>query len=276
MPELPEVEVVRRGLLLHLPGCRITGLATDGKTLREPVPEAAMKRLLPGAAITDVTRRAKYLLIHLDSGAVMIIHLGMTGRLGLHLRNAPPAVHDHVCWSLDNGMELRLNDTRRFGLVKMAAPDQAATLEQTVFRTSGPEPLSPSFDGRYLHDTARGRALPVKSFIMDTRVVVGIGNIYANESLFSAGIRPNRKAGAISLGRYETLAENIKTVLERAIACGGSTISDFISASGENGYFQVHFNVYGKKGEPCPRCSRLLSHGVIGGRATFFCRKCQR
>lgn len=276
MPELPEVEVVRRGLLQHLPGRTVLSFTTNGKKLREAVPRSAMNRLLPETRITDVTRRAKYLLIHLNNGAVMIVHLGMTGQLGLYPQKQPRTRHDHICWRLDNGLELRYNDTRRFGLVKMAAPDEAGTLEQTVFKTAGPEPLTDSFNGRYLHDRSRGRILPVKNFIMDTRVVVGIGNIYANESLFKAGIRPHRKAGAVSLKRYDRLALEIKNVLERAIACGGSTISDFINASGDSGYFQVHFNVYGRKGEPCPRCDALLSHRFIGGRSSYFCSKCQR
>lgn len=276
MPELPEVEVVRRGLLQHLPGRTILAFSTDGKKLRKPVPESSMARFLPGTGITDVTRRGKYILIHLDNGAVMIIHLGMTGQLGLHPGSKPRAKHDHIWWQLDNDLELRFNDTRRFGLVKMASPDDVGTLELTVFKTSGPEPLSESFNGRYLYEKGAGRILPVKSFIMDTRIVVGIGNIYANESLFKAGIRPDRKAGSISRKRYEKLADDIKRVLEQAIACGGSTISDFINASGESGYFQVHFNVYGKKDTPCRDCGTLLSHKVIGGRSSYFCAKCQR
>lgn len=276
MPELPEVEVVRRGLLQHLPGRTVRTLSTDGRKLRKPVPESAMHRFLPGARIIDVTRRAKYLLIHLDNGSVLIIHLGMTGQLGLHQAGDPRTKHDHVWWELDNDLELRFNDIRRFGLVVMVSPDDIANLEQTVFKTSGPEPLSGSFDGCYLHEKSAGRIVPVKSFIMDTRIVVGIGNIYANESLFSAGIRPDRKAGAISEKRYDKLADEIKKVLERAIACGGSTISDFINASGQSGYFQVHFNVYGKKGAPCPHCEAPLSHKIIGGRSSFFCRNCQR
>ena len=276
MPELPEVEVVRRGLLNHLPGRTIVSCSNDGKPLRKPVPQSAMERLLPGTCITDVTRRAKYVVIHLDTGSMLVIHLGMTGQLGLHDRSAPRTTHDHVWWRLDDGLELRLNDTRRFGMIAMAGPGDAGNLEQTVFKTCGPEPLADSFDGGYLYEKASGRGVSVKSFIMDSRTVVGIGNIYANESLFAAGIRPDRKAGAISRKRYDRLAVEIKKVLEHAIECGGSTISDFIGASGESGYFQVHFRVYGRTGEPCPTCGTKLSHKVIGGRASFFCAKCQR
>jgi len=276
MPELPEVEVVRRGLLQHLPGRVIETVASNGKHLRRPVPGAEMAALLPGARITDVTRRAKYLLIHLDSGAILIVHLGMTGQCGLHPADSPRHKHDHVWWRLDNGLELRLNDTRRFGLVILASPNEVGELEQTVFKTCGPEPLSPSFSGRALHEMSAGRTQAVKSFIMDSRTVVGVGNIYANESLFNAGIRPDRKAGAISRKRYDVLAGEIKEVLKQAITAGGSTISDFISASGERGYFQVRFNVYGKKNEPCPCCSALLRHKIIGGRSSWYCVKCQR
>jgi formamidopyrimidine-DNA glycosylase len=276
MPELPEVEVVRRGLINHLPGRIITGMSTDGKKMRLPVPETALRASLTGARITDVRRRAKYLLIDMDNGSVLIVHLGMTGILGLFPSAAGLDVHDHVCWSLDNGYELRFNDTRRFGSVQIVGPDQAETLEQTLFKATGPEPFAEHFDGLYLYNLAQKKQQPVKNFIMDGRVVAGVGNIYANESLFSAGIRPTRKAGAISRKRYSLLVDKIREVLSTAIECGGSTISDFLDASGTSGYFQIHFNVYGRKNQPCPICSSSIRHVKLGGRASYFCPVCQR
>lgn len=275
MPELPEVEVVRRGLLNHLPGRTITGLSTDGKQMRLPVPESALRASLTGARITDVRRRAKYLLIDMDNGSVLIVHLGMTGILGLFPVETAHNVHDHVCWRLDNDYELRFNDIRRFGSVQIVGPNQAKSLEQTLFKATGPEPFAADFDGRYLYDKAHKKQQPVKNFIMDGRVVAGVGNIYANESLFSAGIRPTRKAGAISKKRYSLLVDKIRDVLSTAIDCGGSTISDFLDASGTSGYFQIHFNVYGRKDQPCPMCSEPVRHVKLGGRASYFCPNCQ-
>jgi formamidopyrimidine-DNA glycosylase len=275
MPELPEVEVVRRGLLNHLPGRTITGLSTDGKQMRLPVPESALRASLTGARITDVRRRAKYLLIDMDNGSVLIVHLGMTGILGLFPVETAHNVHDHVCWRLDNDYELRFNDIRRFGSVQIVGPNQAKSLEQTLFKATGPEPFATDFDGRYLYDKAHKKQQPVKNFIMDGRVVAGVGNIYANESLFSAGIRPTRKAGAISKKRYSLLVDKIRDVLSTAIDCGGSTISDFLDASGTSGYFQIHFNVYGRKDHPCPLCSEPIRHVKLGGRASYFCPSCQ-
>ncbi len=276
MPELPEVEVVRRGLLNHLPGRTITGVLTDGKKLRLPVPVKALRLCLTGARVTDVRRRAKYLLIDFDNGALMILHLGMTGILGLFPRDTGLGPHDHVCWNLDNGYDLRFNDVRRFGSVRVVGPDKIKTLEQTVFKTTGPEPFSETFTGQYLHSKAHKKQQPVKNFIMDARVVAGVGNIYANESLFSSGIRPNRKAGAVSTKRYDLLVDKIREVLTTAIECGGSTISDFIDTSGASGYFQIHFNVYGRKDQPCPTCTNLIRHMKLGGRASYFCPACQR
>ena len=276
MPELPEVEVVRRGLLNHLPGRTITGVSTDGKAMRLPVPEKALRESLTGARVTGVKRRAKYLLVEMDNGAVMIVHLGMTGILGLFPQSTALDTHDHVCWRLDNGYELRFNDVRRFGSVRLVRPDQVEGLEQTVFKATGPEPFSEQFSGRYLHQKARGKIQPVKNFIMDGRIVAGVGNIYANESLFSTGIRPTRKAGAISEKRYALLVGKIREVLTTAIDCGGSTISDFLDFSGTSGYFQIHFNVYGKKDQPCPNCSTPIRLVKLGGRASFYCPACQR
>lgn len=276
MPELPEVEVVRQGLLNHLPGRTVTGFHHSGKDLRIPVPARQISRQLSGASVTDVSRRAKYLLIHFDNGSVMVVHLGMTGKIGLFSSGSLPAPHDHACFILDDGFELRFNDVRRFGSIRVLDAEQVGAIEQTIFKTAGPEPFSDEFTGRYLYERARAKTQPVKNFIMDSRIVVGIGNIYANESLYTAGIRPTRKAGAISVKRYRRLVDEIQQVLVRAIEYGGSTISDFIGAGGESGYFQVHFNVYGKKGAPCPNCAAVIRHCKLGGRASFFCPACQR
>ncbi len=275
MPELPEVEVVRRGLLQHLPGRTITSFQQSGKRLRIPIPAPQIQQSLIGASVIDVTRRAKYLLIHFSNGAVMVLHLGMSGKLGIFPQTADSGLHDHACWSLDNGCELRFNDVRRFGSIRLFKPGETDQVEGTVFKTAGPEPFSEEFGGRYLYEKARNKTQPVKNFIMDSRTVVGVGNIYANESLFGAGIRPTRKAGTVSEKRYTGLAEEIQQVLLRAIEFGGSTISDFIGAGGESGYFQVHFNVYGRKGKSCPRCSAPIRHVKLGGRASFFCTTCQ-
>lgn len=275
MPELPEVEVVRRGLLRHLPGRTITSFHQSGKRLRLPIPAAEIDQHLIGASVVDVSRRAKYLLVHFDSGALMILHLGMSGKLGVFRKSAETGLHDHACWRLDNGYELRFNDVRRFGSIRLFSPGEGKRAEDLVFKSAGPEPLSKGFSGRYLYERARNKSQPVKNFIMDSRTVVGVGNIYANESLFSAGIRPSRKAGAISRRRYTRLVDEIQKVLLRAIEFGGSTISDFIGAGGESGYFQVHFNVYGKTGDPCPNCSAPIRHVRLAGRASFFCPGCQ-
>jgi len=276
MPELPEVEVVRRGLARLLAGRTVLAVATDGKALRGCVPDKTMTQWLPGATINEVRRRAKYLLIDFDNGTVLIIHLGMTGKLGIFPADSPPRTHDHVFWRLDNGQELRFNDPRRFGSISLLRPGQAAVEETSFFAACGPEPLAADFSAHYLKSRATGRNQPVKNFLMDNRNVVGIGNIYANESLFAAGIRPTRPAGSIGLKKWRLLVEQIRVVLERAIACGGSTISDFIGASGESGYFQINFNVYDRAGKPCRHCQRPIDSVRLGGRSSFFCRRCQK
>ena len=262
MPELPEVEVVRKGLELHLPGRIITAVRHDGKKLRSEVPYRDMQTLLPGNSIVALKRRAKYLLIEMSNTTLLIIHLGMTGKLGLFEKSSPALVHDHIAWQLDNGLELRFNDVRRFVYI--------------FYKTTGPEPFDADFNADYLYRRAAGRTVPVKNFIMNSSVVAGIGNIYANESLFAAGIRPSRPAGKISLKRWELLIDKTRAVLRHAICCGGSSISDFIGASGEKGYFQIRFCVYGRTGEQCPHCTASIKALRLGGRASFFCPKCQR
>ena len=276
MPELPEVEVVKRGLEPHLVGRKIHALRFSGKKLRIDVPYLAMKKHLIGTRVIALKRRAKYLIAELSSGGALLIHLGMTGRLGIFSPMDAEAAHDHLVWLLDNDMELRFNDVRRFGSVMLLSPNQNRNREETIFSSTGPEPFAPEFNGAYLQQRAAGKSQPVKSFLMTNSVAAGIGNIYANESLFAAGIRPTKPAGKISRRKWDCLVREIQTVLSNAISCGGSTISDFIGASGEQGYFQVNFRVYGKKGDTCSVCSTALKAVKIGGRASFFCPRCQR
>lgn len=276
MPELPEVEVVKQGLRPHLLEKTITGVRFSGKPLRSPVPFDKMTESLPGRKVIDIRRRAKFLIILFDNGMQLVIHLGMTGKLGIFSSGEAAQPHDHAVWSLDGDTEMRFNDVRRFGSLHLLQPEEADDLEKTVIRNTGPEPFDPSFNGSYLHEKAAGKSKPVKSFLMDNSTVAGIGNIYANESLFAAGIRPTKACGKVSRKKWQQLADEIRKVLLFAIECGGSTISDFLGASGEKGYFQINFKVYGKKNQPCPCCSTPLKQVKIGGRASFYCPRCQR
>ncbi len=275
MPELPEVEVICRGILPHLLERTVTAIHHSGKQLRRPVPIELLCREMIGHRITAVTRRAKYLQISIDSGAMLIIHLGMTGNLGFFAPASDPAKHDHLRFSLDNGIELRYNDSRRFGSMQILTSRETADREETIFKTTGPEPFSDAFSADYLHQLAKGRDLAVKLFIMNAQVVAGIGNIYASESLFRAGIVPSRKVQTIGKKKWDRLIIAIREILQDAINCGGSTISNFINARQEKGYFQVNFKVYGRQGEPCPICQEKIEKVRLGGRSSYFCAKCQ-
>lgn len=270
MPELPEVETTRRGLAPHVEGRRIHGVIARRANLRWPIP-ADLDALLAGQPILAVRRRAKYLLIDVPSGSV-IVHLGMTGSLRVLPGDTLLRSHDHVDISLDNGKVLRLNDPRRFGAVLW----QPAGTTHELLAGLGPEPLSEDFDGDYLFVRSRGRKAAVKTFVMDQAVVVGVGNIYAAESLYLAGISPLRPAGSISRARYLRLAGHIKDVLAYSIERGGTTLRDFISPDGLPGYFEQELLVYGREGEPCPGCGRALKHALIGQRASVWCSHCQR
>lgn len=294
MPELPEVEVICQGLRPHLTGRFITAIHCSGKTLRHPVPHGAMNELLCGRRIRTVTRRAKYLLIETEdetlgrssfihgagdtrpSLAVVVIHLGMTGNLGIFPDTTPVKRHDHVRWQLDNGIELRLNDTRRFGGVWLLSPEQARNRESGFFGGTGPEPFSAQCTPAHFTALAQRRKQAIKAFLMDSKVVAGIGNIYANEALFAAGIHPSREACALGTDDWQLLIPLIRRILSQAIACGGSTISDFINASGERGYFQMNFKVYGRKDQPCHQCGSSIAKIQISGRASYFCPDCQK
>ncbi len=275
MPELPEVEVICQGLVPHLVGRTILTVRCSGKRLRAPVPCTAMNNELCGARITGLSRRAKYLILKTDGGSTLIIHLGMTGNMGIFEAASTTKKHDHVCWQLDNNTELRFNDTRRFGAVRLLPAQNARQEEKQFFAATGPEPLSRSCSAAYLCRQAAQRRIAVKKFIMDSHIIAGIGNIYANEALFRAGIHPERLAVSLSSREWQHLLTIIRKTLRHAIQCGGSTISDFVDASGESGYFQMNFQIYGKAGEGCSQCGHIICKEVIGGRASFFCPGCQ-
>jgi formamidopyrimidine-DNA glycosylase len=274
VPELPEVEVIRRGLLPHLLGRTIDRITLNNRKLRLPVPRARLRRWIQGNRVGGVDRRAKYLLVNMSNGSALILHLGMTGRLNLYPNNAPRAPHDHLRFFLDSGFELRFNDVRRFGSVQVLMPAEAA--ESAIFSGLGVEPLGPEFTSNYLIEQAQGRGRPVKNLLMDARVVVGIGNIYANETLFAAQIKPTRSVGTLRSKEWERIVQSCREVLERSIACGGTTISDYANSSGEAGYFQCELKVYGREGESCQNCDGTVRRQVLAGRATFFCPSCQR
>jgi formamidopyrimidine-DNA glycosylase len=270
MPELPEVETTRRGLAPHVEGRRVSGVVLRRADLRWPIPPE-VSALLPGQRICGIRRRAKYLLLDTAVGSALL-HLGMSGNLRVLPATTPVRAHDHVDIALDSGQLLRFHDPRRFGCLLWQAPGQTHLLLAGL----GPEPLEAGFDGDYLFARSRGRSGPVKTFLMDQAVVVGVGNIYVAEALFMAGISPLRAAGKISRERYVALAERVREVLQQAIARGGTTLRDFITPDGAPGYFEQELQVYGRAGAPCPRCGRALKHAVIGQRASVWCGHCQR
>ncbi|HID03891.1 MAG TPA: bifunctional DNA-formamidopyrimidine glycosylase/DNA-(apurinic or apyrimidinic site) lyase [Desulfobacterales bacterium] len=275
MPELPEVEVICQGLLPHLINRTIISVHCSGKQLRSPVPCNDMQLKLAGKRISSLSRRAKYLILKTDNGGVLIIHLGMTGNMGIFVIGSSTKKHDHVCWKLDNGTELRFNDTRRFGAIHFLPPKNASREIKQFFAATGPEPFSRACSVRYLSEQAARRKIAIKKFIMDSHVIAGIGNIYANETLFRSGIHPEQAASSLSDKEWKRLLTVMRKTLKHAIECGGSTISDFLGASGDGGYFQMNFRVYGKAGEECMKCGELLLKKTIGGRSSFFCPKCQ-
>lgn len=270
MPELPEVETVLRGLRPHLSGARLEGAEVRNPRLRWPVPEALNERLR-GRRIVSLGRRGKYLLLGLDREAV-ILHLGMSGSLRILTRNETPGPHDHVDLLLEGGRRLRLRDPRRFGAVLLAEDP----LRHPLLAALGVEPLEPAFTGEHLHRLCRGRDTAIKHLLMDAHQIVGIGNIYANEALFHAGIDPRTPAGRLSRRRCQALVEAVRATLERAIAAGGSTLRDFVDSSGRPGYFQQDYAVYGRAGEPCRRCGTPIHSLRQGGRASFLCPTCQK
>jgi len=270
MPELPEVETTRRGIAPHCEGRTIHDLRLRDARLRWPV-RSDLPALLTGRRVRRLSRRAKYILFHFDHG-VLLVHLGMSGSLRLMPASAPAQKHDHIDIVFGDGSALRYNDPRRFGSFQWFDEGD----EPLPLAALGPEPLADAFDGMHLYRSSRGRRLAVKPFVMNAAIVVGVGNIYATEALFLAGIRPDRAAGRVSLARYERLAEAIKQVLTNAIESGGTTLRDFVGGDGRPGYFAQQLYVYGRAGEPCKRCGAPLRNRVIGQRASVFCVACQR
>lgn len=283
MPELPEVETVRRGLAPVMEGAVIAQAKVNRPDLRWPFPRDMAKRLT-GQQVLGLRRRSKYILADLASGESLLIHLGMSGRmlisgdpLGQFVHDHPaPEKHDHVVFHMDNGARITFNDPRRFGAMDLLT---TATAEQHKLLASiGPEPLGNDFHEAHLIAALKGRNTPIKSALLDQRIVAGLGNIYVCEALYRAAIHPARKAGRISAGRIATLVPVIRAVLTEAIEAGGSSLRDFRQADGELGYFQHRFDVYGREDEPCrtPDCPDVIRRIVQSGRSSFYCRQCQR
>ena len=271
MPELPEVETTRRGIAPRLTGATITRVRISDRRLRWPIPDDLEKNLT-GCTVNSVDRRAKYILLRTDAGTA-IIHLGMSGTLRFVEPGTPPKKHDHVDIEIDSGSVLRFNDPRRFGCLLWA---DGRPLDHPLLARLGPEPLSDAFTGVYLHAASRSRRIAIKPHLMNAAVVVGVGNIYASESLFRAGIHPKRVAGRISLERMTRLSDAIKLILQESIRHGGTTLRDFYNGAGQPGYFRNELSVYGREGEACMLCQRPIRQIVLGQRSTFYCANCQR
>lgn len=269
MPELPEVEITRRGIAPLVTGRCVVRVIVRNPHLRWRVP-ARLVRELPGQTIESVIRRAKYLLFVTPAGAV-ILHLGMSGSLRIVDGSAPPSSHEHVDILFDGGRCLRLRDPRRFGSV-LWTRDPA---RHRLLADLGPEPLGDAFDAAYLFHVSRGRRRAVRDVLLDGRIVAGIGNIYANEALFEAGVRPQRPAGRLTRQECQRLVRAIRATLARALRAGGTTLRDFQNPSGESGYFQLKLKAYGREGQPCSRCKNKIRQIRLGQRSAFFCPKCQ-
>ena len=270
MPELPEVETTRRGIAPHLEGKRIVRVEVRAGKLRRPLGKELAQAA--GQMVQRVERRAKYLLLRCDGGT-LLLHLGMSGSLRIVPASQPPGKHDHLDLALDDGMALRFCDPRRFGLAAWTAEDP---LTHPLLAGCGPEPLDNEFGGDHLYRMSRDRTVAVKQLLMDGRTVAGVGNIYANEALFRAGIRPETPAGRLSRERCQRLAVAVKEVLAEAIELGGTTLRDFADGEGKPGYFRIRLAVYDRAGDPCPRCATPITATRQGGRSTYCCRKCQR
>ena len=279
MPELPEVETVCRGLAPRMEGRVLAKVEQRRPNLRIPFPERMVERLT-GRRVVTVRRRAKYILIRLDDGQVLIVHLGMSGRMTVGRDLGPPLPHDHVLLTTDDGSEIRFNDARRFGLMALTAEDELD--RHPLLASLGPEPLGNGFDAGTLSDALRSKITPIKAALLDQTVVAGLGNIYVCEALFRSGISPRRIAATVAGRRAERLVPAIREVLTRAIEAGGSTLRDYVQSSGELGYFQHQFAVYDREGQACPGCT--CDVGRTGGvqrivqanRSTFYCPRRQR
>lgn len=277
MPELPEVETVARALRPHLLGRRIAGVDVLTVKLRKPL--APFKQKLAEVLdkeIIRISRRAKYIVVEFAGMWVMLLHLGMSGSLKIVPGDLPAEKHERIIWFLDDGRSLRFHDPRKFGLVDILPLQIPGSLPE-CFNNLPPEPLGEQFSCNYLHSLSQGRRRPIKSLLMDNQFVVGIGNIYASESLFRAGIDPFTPAGRITLSRYQKLVQAIREVLREAIAAGGTTISDFSGVDGSEGKFARHLNVYGRAGKPCLICAEeVIVKKMMGGRSTYYCPYCQK
>ena len=271
MPELPEVETTRRGVAPHVERQKVTAVRIYDHRLRWPVPRDLPRRLI-GRRIERVDRRSKYLLFRVGDDT-LLVHMGMTGSLRVFTEPPPRETHDHIDLEFANGVVLRYRDPRRFGAMLWSP---AAAGEHRLLARLGVEPFAPEFDGDYLFAATRGRRSAIKLALMDSHVVVGVGNIYANESLFRAGIRPDRPAHRVARARLARLAMAVRDTLSEAIAKGGSTLRDYVDSRGEPGYFQLDYYVYGRRGEPCRICGNPIRLRRLGGRATYYCVKCQR
>lgn len=271
MPELPEVETTRRGIAPLILDKTVAALILRTEKLRLPL-DSRLSAVLPGQQIHAVERRAKYLLLRCDSGS-LILHLGMSGNLRVVPATTPVGKHDHIDLVFADGNCLRFNDPRKFGVLLWTAGNPLA---HPLLAGLGPEPLAAELNGEYLYRKSRARKIAVKPFIMDQKVVVGVGNIYASEALFRTGIRPDRPAGNIGRRRYQELAAQIRKVLAEALAAGGTTINDFRQNDGRPGYFKQQLLVYGRAGEPCRTCGTTIICSRLGQRSSYFCPRCQR
>ncbi|HET6277471.1 MAG TPA: bifunctional DNA-formamidopyrimidine glycosylase/DNA-(apurinic or apyrimidinic site) lyase [Candidatus Polarisedimenticolia bacterium] len=272
MPELPEVETVRRGLEPLLRGRQVTGVEVREGRLREPVVRRHLARLR-GATLTGIRRRSKYLLLDTDAGLTLLVHLGMTGRLWVSDAERPRQPHEHVVLALGDGRQLRYADARRFGLMHVLHSDRLEAHPR--LRGLGPEPFDPVLTGDSLYGVTRARRVPVKNFLMDTRAIAGIGNIYACETLFRAGVHPKRQVRRIGRAGWDRLTTALRAVLQESIQAGGTTLRDFHNAEGGPGYFAVALRVYDREGDRCDRCGSTIRRIVQGGRSTFYCPRCQ-
>ena len=270
MPELPEVETTRLGIIPWVEGQQITDVIVYNGNLRWPV-SASLKKGIKAQVVEKIVRRGKYLLGYTQNGC-LIIHLGMTGGLRVVRNGIPATKHDHLDLLMGSGNILRYRDARRFGSVLWTTRDP---LRHKLLKALGPEPFSEDFNDSFLYQKSRHISRPVKNFIMDSRIVAGLGNIYANESLFAAGIIPRRKAGNISVRRYAKLVTVIKAILRRSIQQGGTTLRDFANDQGRPGYFQQQLQVYGREKQPCVQCHNPIRRIKLSQRATFYCANCQ-
>lgn len=270
MPELPEVETIRKGIAPAVSGRRIAALVVREPRLRWPVPRSLATEIA-GQSVSGVRRRAKYLLIDLERGS-LILHLGMSGSLRVLAPETPLIEHDHIDIVLDSGVALRFNDPRRFGSLLWSADP----LAHPLLRRLAPEPLEKAFDGAYLYRVSRGRRVAIKQLLMNSHVVVGVGNIYANEALFRARVHPRRAAGRLSRARIDGLVRAIKSVLTTAIRAGGTTLRDYVGADGSPGYFRQRLYVYERSGKPCRVCRTRIRQFTQGQRSTYYCPKCQK